>query len=254
MAKQQIYVDYKEFARSSRKIQDKEFPQKIVNAFSELAYKGARRVRIATRSKFKLHSRYIPNAIKSIPLNEAQKSAAQKAVRRYGDVFAAVYLRGANTPKRSMDFMALHEEGGIKKPHEGRSALAIPTTTLKRKPGFKTAKGRVRKRWKPNTLLEKFKSRGSVFNGQTTTNKGIVMGPQSGRVPGHAFIIAGKGGTPMIARRKTRRGDRNLEFLYALENRAKIKRRWDFESNVWKSVRSRYDKVIIKYLGTMKTK
>jgi len=251
-----IKVDYEEFARDARRIAKHEYPEKIVGGFSELSEVDCNEVRAATRAKFKLHTEYIPRGVKNIPSTPAQKKAAARAVEKYGDIFAAVYLRAATDPKRSLDFMVLHEESGEKEPHGGSEFLAIPTATMKHESGFKTPRGRVRKRWKPKTLLQRFREKRSSFDeGQhTTTNKGRILGKQPRKVPGHAFIIRGRGGSMMIARRKTLTGFRNLEFLYALVPQAQIKERWDFESTVWVTTRDRYVSILTKWVNKIKGK
>jgi hypothetical protein len=238
------------------RISRSEYPSRIVEGFSELASVSAEEVRKAARSKFKLHSEYIPKGVRSIPNKPGQKKAAERAVRKYGDIFAAVFLRGAMTPGKSLDFMVPHEESGEKVPHGKNKTIAVPMYNLTQRSGFKTTKGRVRKRWKPKTLLKRFKDQGSRFDkGQhTTTNKGLKLGPQTRRLPGHPFIIAGRTGTPLIVRRLTRSGFRNLQFLYALIPKAQIKERWDFESTVWVTVRDRYASILTKWCNKIKGK
>ena len=251
MEKLAISIDYTEFARAAKGIAHKEFPEKIVAGFSYLAAASAGEVRTATRAKFNLHSNYIPSGVKSIPLSSGQRSAAENAVRRFGDIRAAVYVRGAMSPKRSLDFMSLHETGGDKTPH-GNFQVAVPTKSLARK-SSKTTRGATRKRWKPKTLLARFNAKGSSLNSSTTSNRGLKLGPKPRRLPGSAFLIKGAGGAVMIARRKSLAKTRNLEFLYSLKPRTSIKKRWDFEPIVFNSVNMRY-KVLIKFLKKMRTK
>jgi hypothetical protein len=240
--------------RSAQRIVGSEYPEKVVEGIAEVAENGRDQARTVTRQKFNLHSEYIPRGIKSIPSTPGQKKAAQRAIKRYSDMEAAVFLRPARDPKKSLDFMVPHEVSGEKVPHGKSDLLAVPTTNLKGRSGFTTPRGKVRNRWKPATLLKHFEDRGSSYdtNQRTTTNKGRKLGPKKKRLPGTAFLIGGKAGTMMIARRKTKRGDRNLEFLYSLVPRAKIKERWKFEPTIYNTVLATYDTTVIKWLNKMK--
>jgi len=243
-----VDIDISGFVKSAKKHIGQDWPRAIVGAFAEMANDGAMAARALTRGKFKLHSDYITRGIKSIPKSQGQLKASERALKRHGDFTAAVYLRGAASPKRSLSFMADHETGMDRVAQD--TWIAMPTTTLKRK-SFKTARGKVRKRWKPGTLLKRFNEVGSTFNGSTTTNKGKHLDSSRKRSPGSSFIIAGRGGTPMIARRASGKGNKRLEFLYALNKKANIRKGWDFVNTVTTIVEYIHERTIKKAVGKM---
>ena len=238
--KPMVTLDISEFMRSARRTRNKHIPEAIVLGISLSAEIARDRVRRKTKALFKLHSDWIPYKVQSIPKTPTQKIAAARALARYGDFNAFVYLRGALNPKDSAAFMADHEFGKKRKPQ--KKFIAVPAAHL-RGYNYKTAKGKIRKRWKPDALLKRYRQLGSTFNDKTTTNKGLVLGPQKRRSPGNAFIIMGKG-TPYIARRVTRKEGKGLEFLYKLVDTAKIDPRWNFEPTVKLSVLSTYKSAI----------
>jgi hypothetical protein len=244
-----IRVDLAAFTRSAKKMDQKDWPKHVVNGFAELADVSAGAVRVVTRGKFKLHSDYIPKGIKSTPMTSSQKARAEHALRKYGDFNAAVFLRGSRSVKHSLDFMADHEEGDPRKPQ--KSYIAIPTTQLKEK-RHRSPRGATRKRWKPETLLERYNATGGSFNGTTTTNKGKRLGPRKKRMPGDAFLIMGKQGDPFIARRMNRNKNTKhggeLEFLYVLKNEADIKSGWQFVTTVYSTVGRRYATILHKHI------
>lgn len=243
-----VDIDISAFTRTAKRHIGKDWPKAIVGAFASMADDGAGAVRALTRGKFKLHSDYITRGIKSLPNTPAQRGAAERALKRHGDFVAAVYLRGAVNPKRSLGFMADHETGMDRIAQD--TWIAMPTTTLKAK-SFKTGRGRVRKRWKPGTLLKRFNEVGSKFDGRTTTNKGMHLGTSRKRSLGSAFLIRGRGGTPMIARRGGNKGNKQLEFLYALKKSANIRKRWDFVNTVEIIVMHIHERTIKKAVQRM---
>lgn len=251
MTDSMIKVDLTAFTRSAKLIMGKDWPKAVVNAFAEMAEEGMLNVRELTRQRFKLHTEYITRGVKHYPMNSAQKNRAANALKRFGDMNAAVYLRGSNTPKKSLEFMADHEFAETREAQ--KKYIAFPTKTLKEK-SYRTGRGKVRMRWKPALLLEHYKERGGGFNGLTTTNEGRKLGPRKKRLPGHAFIIGTRAG-PMIARRISRpvnKGDKHLEFLYMLKPKADIKKRWGFVNGVYGTVFKTYDTIIIKHVSKMK--
>lgn len=244
-----VQVDLEAFVRSARQIEKRDWPEAVTNAFSRLADVSARGTRSMTSRKFEMHSDYITRGIKYYPQTETQKARAMQAIQRFGDMSAAVYLRGATDPKKSLEFMADHEYGESR--HAKKKNIAIPTRTLKTK-GYRTGRGRVRSRWKPDRLLKRFKESGSTFTGTTTFTKNKQ---RKKRLPGHAFIIQGKGGGSYIARRVKRqksKQDRSvLEFLYLLIPRASIKREWGFAEQVWQEVLNNYARTITTSINKM---
>lgn len=243
-----IQVDLTDFSKSARLHIGRDWPKAVTKAFGELAEKGASSVRGLTRRRFKLHSEFIPRGIRSYPRTPVQESRAAHALKKYGDMNAAVFLRGSRSPSNSLEFMAHHEYGEHRRPKD--KYIAIPMAGLKSK-AYKTGRGRVKGRWKPAELLKTFSQRGSKFDGRTTTNKGMNLGPPKGRVPGSAFIISSRRGDPLIARRRVRgrKTHGQLEFLYILKRGADIRGGWGFVDEVYSSVRSHYDGVITKHIN-----
>lgn len=241
-----VELDLTEFSKGARKHLGKDWPKAVVKSFAKIAEIATVDNRKMTKQKFKLHTDYITQGIRYYPKTTSQKERAEKALKRFGDMNAAVYLRGSRTPAKSLEFMAHHEYG------EEREALkkwiAIPMTDL-RKRNYKTGRGMVKLRWRPERLLRTFRERGSSFGpgDKTTTNRGLHLGPIKDRLPGAAFLIRSRGGDPMIVRRISRasgasKGD--LEFLYIFKESATINKNWDFVSNVYSSVVNNYFKVI----------
>ncbi len=241
-------IDITEFVKSAQKHIGRDWPRAIIGAFASIADDGAGAVRALTRGKFKLHSEYVTRGIKSLPYTPAQLMASQRALKRHGDFMAAVYLRGSASPKKSLGFMADHETGMDRMPQD--TWIATPLPALERK-SFRTGRGRVRKRWKPSTLLKRFNEVGSRFDGQTTTNRGLRLGPSRKRLPGSAFITIGVRGTPVIARRITRKGNKQLEFLYSLNRRADIRKGWGFVDTVAMFVQITHERTIRKAVARM---
>lgn len=243
-----IEVDLSAFVTSARQHINTDYPRAIVNAFSSIAEMGADDVKSATRSAFDLHSNFITSGIKSLPHTTSQKKAAARALAKYNDFTAAVYLRGSASVKRSLAFMADHEYGGKRQPHA--QFIAVPMDGVKSK-SYRTSRGRVKKRWKPSELLQRFNSAGSVLSNGTTTNKGRRLGPRRKRVPGAPFLLTVTGGTTMVVRRKQRAaspGAHCLEFMYALKKQTAIKRRWRFTETVMTAVKNTYSSTIAAHV------
>jgi hypothetical protein len=246
-------VDISRFLRSWDRISD-DVPKAIIAGFAEIADLGRRRVRVRTRSVFKLHSSYILNGIRSIPGVRGSKGAerqAEAALRgltgKYHDFQAAVFLRGSNSPKKSLGFMADHEFGRKRKPHKGR-ALALPRTGVTIK-AFRTSKGRVKRRYKPETVIKKIKA-------QATNTRKRRWGRYRKPRP---FLVTFKSGRRAIAVRKdkTKRafvresGDTGALLLYEFQKDADIKKRYGFEETVHETTK-RNIKLIIAELAKVK--
>lgn len=250
-----LHVDLTEISAFTKKHLGQDWPKAVVDAFGELAEEGRDGARALTRQKFKLRSEWVTNGIKHYPANKAQKDRSAHALKKYGDVNAAVFLRGATDPKKSLEFMAHHETSEERDPQD--KYIAVPMQGVRQK-SFKTGKGRVRKRWKPETLLKRFHESGSRYDGRTTINNGRGLGYRRGRTPGAPFLIASrKKGEPMIVRRRRRRKGEsenargNLEFFYILKPKARIKEIWGFVDGVYESVGHHYVGVIAKHIATL---
>ena len=252
MNKPLISVDLTEFTRGVKQHVERDWPKACVNAFSGIAEEARDAVRLLTRQKFKLHSDYITSGIRHIPNSPAQKDAAARALQRYGDMSAAVFLRGASDPKKSLEFMAHHEWSEDREPQD--RFIAVPLKSVKLK-SFKTSKGRVRARWQPARLLDHFNKTGSRYdNGTTQSPKQLGYRGKSRRLPGKPFMISSKRGDPMIARRirnPGQKGERHLEFFYILKPKARIKKIWNFVDGVYTSVGRHFVGKISKHVAMM---
>jgi hypothetical protein len=250
--KMQIKIDLTDFSASAKRLNNTLWPRTVVNALADIADEGAQAVRARTKRVFDLHSDYIPRGVKSIPKNAQQKTAAATALEKYGDFQAAVYLRGSTSPRQSLEFMTDHEQGTIRTPHG--ELIAVPMKGLK-KYAYRTSSGAIRKRWKPATLLQRYSSTPAQFDfagGRTTTAKNY-KGPRKRRQPGNAFIIRLKSGSPAIVRRTDTGGHkkRNLEFLYVLKPKEKIKEQWRFVETVRAVTLRRAGQLCKKYINAL---
>lgn len=249
-----IVVDLTEFSIGAKRHMDHDWPRAVVEGFSELAEKGRDDSRALAARHFDLRSPFIPSGIRSTPNSAAQKAAAAHALKKYGDMNAAVFLRGASDPRKSLEFAAHHATGETRGAQD--KYIAVPMKGVKAK-GFRTAKGRVRKRWKPAQLLKHFNATGSVYTGVTTQGRRKLGYKGKGRkIPGKAFMIRSKRGEPLIARRISRgpKGSKNLEFLYILKTKARIQEKWGFVDGVYRSVGHRYSGVITKHVAMIRSR
>ena len=227
MTKSMIQVDLTEFTAGARKHIGKDWPKAVVNAFADIAEGGQDDVQSMSRSKFDLHSEYVLRGIRHTPNTTVQKSAAAQALQKYGDMNAAVFLRGATDLKKSLAFMAHHEWSEERGPQE--KYIAVPLKGVRSK-SFRTSKGRTRKRWKPENLLRRFRHGGSVYRNKTTHTASAIGSRRRRKLPGYAFLIESRRGDPMIVRRRSKGGD--LEFFYVLKPKAHIKKIWGFVGGV----------------------
>jgi hypothetical protein len=235
-----ITFDVTETVESMRKIAKHDWPEAIVDAFGDIAQDAQKTVRQNTEIKYRTHSDFITNGIKATPVTSTQKRSAENALRTYGDFDASVYLRPSYDPRRSLAFMTSHEYGTDRDPKD--KWIATPTRALKSK-GYRTGSGRVAKRWRPSTLLQRYNQTGGRLDGDTTKYSGKRQ-KRGRRLPGTPFIVEGRGGKPMIARR-VRRGNKPLEFLYTLVDTTKYNKTWEFTDTV-------YDTVMRVYVGRIK--
>jgi len=251
MTRFKVEMDIREFMAGAKRHLGWNWPLTVVNAFFEIAGHAHGAAKDRTSDEFDLQSNFITDAIKFVPNTNSQKNAAINSLIKHNDLMAAVYVRGASKPKNSLDFMADHEYSGTRTPHGKHKALAMPQEQLKTK-AYRTGRGKTAKRWKPQELLKRYRETGSTYNDSTTTNKGQKLGPQRRRIPGSPFIIRGKAGTPMIARRLSFKKKGDLEFLYALKDKGFVPRRWEFTEEVWKDVGNTYGVVIPDHIRRMK--
>jgi len=193
MADPVIYIDSEAALRGLTALQKDQYPFALAKALTNVAKLARMRVQAVTREKFKLHGEFIPRGIR---VQFAQKMD----LVRWGFIQSAVY-----TGNKITDFMAYHETGGTKEP--AGNSLAIPSYDIKKKK-YRTSTGRVAKRWRPKTLLDK------------------------GTAKRKAFILPARGGKSAVIARRTSKRKRPLVFLYHLQRRAKIRPVWGFEDTV----------------------
>ena len=252
MSKPFLKVDLAEFVAGAKQHVNRDWPKACVNAFAEIAEEGRDDVRTLTRREFKLHSDFVTKGIRHLPNTPTQKDAAARALQRFGDMSAAVFLRGASDPRKSLEFMAHHEWGETRDPQD--RFIAVPLKGVRSK-SFKTSKGRVQARWKPGRLLEHFNKTGSRYDGRTTQHRrGLGYKGRSRRLPGKPFLIRSQKGDPLIARRirnPNKRGQRQLEFFYILKPKARIQKIWNFVDGVYTSVGRHFTGKVTKHVAMM---
>lgn len=257
ISKQMIQVDLSEFTKGAKRLFKQDWPKAVVTSFSQIANAANEAVIKKTETEFELHTDYITKGIKHYPATTAQQQRAMHALEKYGDMNAAVYLRGAQDPKRSLAFMVEHEEGGMREPaygvalgtSVGEKYIATPTKDLNAK-GVRTSRGQMRKKYRPSSLLKRYTEAGSTFSGNTTkTAKRVrVKGGRKNRF-GSAFIMKVRDKPFIVRRRSTTYND--LEFLYVLIPQATFRKRWGFEKTVWQNVSITYGPTIIKHVAAM---
>lgn len=224
-----LKINVKDAMKDLNDIERRQFPYIYSRALTETAKEARAGVQKRTREAFDLHGEYIPRGILVRP--------AMRRNFNQGTVSSAVYTSDRITP-----FMAIHERGGYRKPR-GRM-LSVPATDLK-KYAYRTSRGAVRRRWKPEQLLRQL------------THRTASRGRQGGlrRKP---FILKSSGSRRVMIARRVTRGGRGLEILYGFIKKARIQATWDFEKTVrmvafqrfgtcfeqvWRETMARYEKV-----------
>lgn len=257
MVEPKITVDVSEFMISWNRISN-EVPMAVISGFAQTAERARDSVRDRTRQVFNLHSDYIPNAVLSIPSrkwkNRKKRSGWMKGQRQYAaalkgltgkyhDFQAAVFLRGSASPKKSLDFMAVHEYGGMRPAVEGQ--LAIPRKGVTKKK-YRTGLGRVKSIYLPAKMLARYNAMASLqFSPMGGSN--FYLHPKQRRQKGRrkkpeAFIIKSKfGHGAIIVKRRFKRtwaGKQRtpLDIMYKFLPTVHISKRWNFVSTVYKTV------------------
>lgn len=216
-----------EARRSLKSIERDQFPFALAKTLTEVAQMAVKEVQAQTRREFKLHSEFIP---KGISRTRAKKSEVKNTGIGTTVIFTKPIISG---------WMPVHERGGTRDAYGGSGRdkgkyLAIPAEDLLKR-SYRTGTGKVRKRWRPETLLEGYSKQYNV------SMSGGITRPTKGGRKGKPFIIRGKGsGTPMIVRRK---GPKRypLELLYIFSRRARYKPQWGFERTVEDVVDLRFE-------------
>lgn len=207
-----------EARRSLKAIERDQFPFALSKTLTDIAEMAVKEVRAQTRREFKLHSEFIP---KGINRTRAKKSEVKNTGIGTTVIFTKPIISG---------WMPIHERGGTRDPYGGSGKdkgkyLAIPAEDLLKR-SYRTGTGKVRKRWKPKSLLEGYTKTRNV------SMSGGITRPTKGGRKGKPFIIRGRGSNiPMIVRRK---GPKRypLELLYIFSKKARYKPTWGFERTV----------------------
>lgn len=110
------------------------------------------------------------------------------------------------------DWMYLNTVGGEKRP-DGSKALAFPGSEIDN--GARLSSGKIKQSQKPKQLLKYADS----HPGRTKGGKGAAKP--------HAFKTVGKHGYQVVGIREGT-GDRDVKWLYSLQDKAKIEKKWDF--------------------------
>lgn len=190
-------------------VEKEHFPMAYTWALTRTAQDAAEAVRTVTRSRFELHSEFIPRGIRV-------QSANVRDLRDFGLAESAVY-----TAPIISGWMPLHEEGGDKIPRH--SSIAIPSQELN-KDFNKTSTGKIKSNLLPKALLRGYVD---IMNRK---GKKVRRNVKVGGNP--AFLVTSRrSGLEMIVRRRsTKRSP--LEVLYIFKKRAHIHAEWDFEKTV----------------------
>jgi hypothetical protein len=207
-------VDMREAKRGLTNLELHQFPFGYALALTRMAKRGQELVRLETAKKFKLHGKWIPDSIK---IHGAQKSD----IVRYHYGQSEVY-----TDPR-IGFMTLHETGGIKNPFY-KMALALPALAMHLAQGFRTATGKIAKKWRPANLLKGWNS-----GKRRPKKKG---GGQRAGEP-KAFIAKGK----IMVRTGPKRYP--LQTLYGFKGSARIKPVWQFAPTIERAVKVEFESI-----------
>lgn len=234
-----ITVNTNEWRKSANAFINSRYPDAVARGFKKIAESAQEEIQKETKGKFALHTDYILRGIRSTPRTPGQLKASARAVDKYGNMEAAVYLR-PGSGRKDLSFMVDHETGASRKPRGKR--IAIPAGGLDNY-NYQTKTGGVRKRWRPSTLLQK-------WNTQGPNRAGNDLPPGKRRGKPAPFIIETSSGT-MLARRKTRK-DNSLEFLYSFNKSANIKQRWGFEATINADVARNYRPIMNRFINKIK--
>jgi hypothetical protein len=216
-----IVVDAEKALAEMGAIASKHAPFVVAATLTRVAEMARNEGRRITRQHFKLHTDFIPQSIRFKP-------ASKYDLKTRGEAYSSVF-----TTDKISGYMPLHESGGEKNPHLGRTKIALPTTDLSMK-GFQTGSGAVRYNLKPKTLLANYQ--GPVAPGKR------VLGALK-----KAFIIRSKKNpaVTLIVRRKTK-GRFPLERLFFFEPRTKIAPRWHLVPTITRYVDLNFRPVLEK--------
>jgi len=205
-------VDMREAKKSLTDLEKNQLPFGYALALTRMAKLAQQLAKDRTAKAFKLHGKWIPDSIK---IHGAQKSD----IVRYGYAQSEVY-----TDPR-IAFMTLHETGGIKSPFF-KMALALPAIAMHLAQGFRTATGKIAKKWRPANLLKQ-------WNAGKRRKKKRGGGHRVGEPK--AFVAKGK----IMVRTGEKRYP--LQTLYSFKGSAQIKPVWDFTPTIEKAVKGNFE-------------
>ena len=235
-----LTLDWRKFQRDYRLINSK-YPESVARGFRALSERARDDMRIQVKSIFDLHSDWIPKNILNTPKTNAQLKKAAKAVKKYHDIQATVYLRPAHDPKRSLDFMVHHEKGTPKRSEDGSGDIATPSIDI-RNYKYRTGRGKTAKRWRPGVMLEQFNKKGA-------NKKGHKIRYRKPGGKGEPFLVTGKrSGKELVARRLSSRS-REFQVLYSLHDRVRIRPRLHMEQTVKGSASMNASSILGRYIN-----
>jgi hypothetical protein len=230
-------------------IKRKLYPEGVVLGFSDTAKRGRDAVRTRTRKIFKLHSDYIPRGVMHLPDRSKPnsiKASIKGLVGKYRDFEASVFLRGSHNPQGDLGFMLFHETGKDKSSQDGPGKIAIPRSGVVNA-NSKTSKGRRRKRFKPEKMLEYYNTKGP-------TKKGTKRVKGKRRLAPKPFLFTSGGRTYIVKRNILATPDTKNKFifLYRFVTNAKIAKVWGFVDTVHREVRRHLVSDVTKQLNKIK--
>lgn len=225
-----VSMDYSQFKETVTWLGDSKVSWIVGKGAGLLALGAKKDVQEVTKERFNLHSEFIPKGVWSKPRGTTF-GVLKAEVRTTRKCEAAVY-----TAPVISGFMSIHEVGGTRMP-KGK-ALAIPPTKKGKieiaKPiatgGFKTSRGKVRRRWQPAELLKNIGNTG--HHGMPRATRKRKGSPFVIEIDGIMYVVRRAGRTPLP-----------LELIYIFNPNAEIDERWDFEETVEKHVTANYRSV-----------
>lgn len=235
-------------ARGLNEFQRKNLGKATAKAFGRTAKKGVIAGKRELRSGLENRSRYITSGVKGQPITSGQQTAFANSFNKNFIADGSVYIRGANTQKRELDFLMDHEHGTKRKAKS--KTMAIPLKGLREWKGgdHRTTRGATKKRLKPKALLELSRREGRggreynkieensylvVRTGKT--NKPQRRGKVRRRVAFSPYIINSGGGKH---HRKSHKGrNSKMIFLYKFQKTTQQTNKINWGDKVEESIR-----------------
>jgi len=228
------------------------FPRKFVapavgKAMKTVTRMGAKAGRKELDRGLEIRSRtyILKHGVKNTPNTTYQVDAIERSFLGKGQAFGNVRIRGASQEKNKLDFIRdSHEKGINTRAHGRNSNLSVPTQYLKSR-RYRTALGRTKKSYKPETLLEKTKARkaknliSATRNSKGKKGKKYLMEITS---RGKKYYIIAKAGG------KRRRKRVKVKAMYSMQPTAAQKRRTMFRYKVAKTMSAKFRRTTMYYL------